>query len=41
MTVESRQLFEDGSLYTFCFKIEKEGKLLKSGKYTIIYAARN
>ena len=31
ITVESRQLFEDGSLYTLCYKIEKEGKLLKLG----------
>lgn len=31
ITVESRQLFEDGSLYMLCFKTEKEGQILKTG----------
>lgn len=29
--VESRQLFEDGSSYALCYKVEKEGTILKMG----------
>ena len=37
VTVESRQLFEGGSLYMLCFKVEKEGNILKSGSNTVSY----
>lgn len=34
IVVESRQLFENGSLYMLCFKVEKEGEILKTGSMT-------